>query len=283
MSKIIEYIQLSDSDLNKLHSNLLIILQEFDRICKKHKLKYFLSDGTLLGAVRHRGFIPWDDDIDVQMLRKDYDKFCEICKNELGESFFLQTQETDPFYNWSYGKLRLCNTDFVRSGQEHLKQKTGIFIDIFPLDNTINNKSIQCFIGIICRMFRQILWAPVGMVSEKKLIKRVFYRSLYFIPRKLSICGFNFFSKIFNSKDTEYLVSNHLIYSRNKILVLKRSWFNETIELDFEKSKFSLPIGYEKVLTQTYGEYMNLPPKSERKGHCYASYIRFLDGYELKK
>lgn len=278
------YIKLTDDDLKKLHKELLLILKEVDRVCRKNNIKYFLSFGTLLGAIRHNGFIPWDDDMDVCMLREDYDRFCEVCKNDLGNEFLLQTQDTDEYYNWTFGKVRLLHTDYIRVGQEHLKQKRGICIDIIPLDNIPENRIIQNLVGNTCRVLRRVLWSQVGMVTEKNIIKRNFYKILNMIPRKLVIHIFNSISKAFNNKETEYLISNHFNYnySVGKNLILKKEWFNSSIRVDFEGYKFSIPSGYDYILKNTYGDYMKLPPKEKQIGHSYSVYIKFLDGSELK-
>lgn len=277
------YIKLTENDLKKLHKDLLVLLVEFDRICSLNNINYYMTYGTLIGAVRHKGFIPWDDDLDVYMLRNDYDKFCDICKSDLSDDFLLQTQDTDKHYNWSYGKLRLKNTDFIRSGQEHIKQKTGIFMDIIPLDNITDNKLTQNTIGYICKVLRKILWSKVGMVSEINISKKIFYRLLSMIPRRLVINIFNFFTKRFNGIYTNYLISNHFSYSNNRnMLILNKEWFSDCIKLDFEGHKFSAPVGYDYILKSVYGDYMKIPPKKDQVGNCYASYIKFSDGSELK-
>ena len=98
-------IKMPQQDLRKLQMIELEMLLEIDRICRKHNIEYFLSSGSLLGAVRHGGFIPWDDDLDIYMMRKEYERFLDICRTELNaEKFFMQTYETDPEYRWFYGR-----------------------------------------------------------------------------------------------------------------------------------------------------------------------------------
>ena len=124
-------------DLQGLQAVLLEMLLEVDRICRKNGIGYSLFMGALLGAVRHGGFIPWDDDLDVAMLRPEYERFREACRRDLDlERFFFQDHTTDPEYRWAYGRIRRNDSEFVRLGQEHMKMRTGIFMDIFPMDAT---------------------------------------------------------------------------------------------------------------------------------------------------
>ena len=116
-----EKVILSPEDLRTLQLLELEMLVEVDRICRKYGIEYSLDGGTLLGAVRHKGFIPWDDDADVIFTRHEYVRFCRACKKELDtERFFLQDYRTDPNYRWGYAKLRRKGTEFVRLGQEHM-------------------------------------------------------------------------------------------------------------------------------------------------------------------
>ena len=131
-----EKIKLSKKDLRNLQLIELEMIVEVDRICRKNHIKYTLDGGTMLGAVRHKGFIPWDDDADIVFTRHEYAKFYRACKRDLDtERFFLQEYRTDPFYRWGYAKLRRIGTEFIRAGQEHMKYRTGVCIDLFPVDN----------------------------------------------------------------------------------------------------------------------------------------------------
>ena len=278
-----EYIKLNDNELKKLHNDLLPILLELDRICKKHNIRYFLSSGTLLGAVRHKGFIPWDDDIDVEMMREDYNKFCEICKLELNhEKFFLQTQSNDKNYNWVYGKLRLKNTEYIRSGQTHLKQKTGIFIDIFPLDKVKNNRTSQYLIATGCGICRSILWSCVGAKNSKTWFQRLKYRMLSIIPRSFAINLYKGFSELYNNTDAEYRASYNMKLNDRKCYIYKNEWYEDILYMEFEGYKLPIPIGYKDILEMYYGDYMKIPEKNQRKGNSDAYYIKFSDGYELR-
>ena len=144
----------------------LEILLEFDRICRKHGLKYLLFAGTLLGAVRHKGFIPWDDDIDVCMLRGDYERFLTVCKDELSAELFLQTTDTDREYPLQFAKLRKNNTRFVEKSMSDLKIHHGVFIDIFPLDNVMPHSFIGRFQQISLYVLHRINLTRVPLCQD---------------------------------------------------------------------------------------------------------------------
>ena len=128
--------QISQEELKKLQGVQIDLICEVDRICKKHKIQYSMVGGTMLGAIRHGGYIPWDDDADIGFLREEYEKFRKICKTELDSSkyYFLDCRDKKG-YRWGYGKLRRRDTEFIRLNQEFMPYEQGIFIDIMPFDN----------------------------------------------------------------------------------------------------------------------------------------------------
>ena len=133
-------LEIDNKTLRKIQMIQLEMLEEVDRICKKCNIHYNIIAGTLLGAVRHGGYIPWDDDADVAMLRKEYEKFRKACKTELDTTRFeFQDDRRTKGYRWGYGKLRRKDTLFLREFQEHMPYFQGIFIDVFPLDAVPDN------------------------------------------------------------------------------------------------------------------------------------------------
>ena len=151
----------------------LEILKQFKQFCEKNQITYYLLAGTLLGAVRHQGFIPWDDDIDIKMLRRDYDKFCNICKDELGKKYFLQTYRTDKGYRWGYARILRKGTVFIRAGHQSLKSNTGIFIDVFPCDNMPEGKAALFLCNVLSLVCRKMLYSEVGAKSAPFFVKRL--------------------------------------------------------------------------------------------------------------
>ena len=162
---------ITGEDFRKMQLLQLEMMVEFDRVCKENNIKYQIWAGTQLGAVRHKGYIPWDDDADIVMLREEYEKFRAV-SNQLNQDIcFFQDHANDPYYRWGYGKLRKTNTRYVRLGQEHIKCKSGVFVDIFPLDDIPLLTIGQMLQDFHCFILRKILWAEVGRVNEHGLLK----------------------------------------------------------------------------------------------------------------
>ena len=258
---------MNDVDLARAKKVMVDILIEVARICKKHEIKYWLDFGTLLGAVRHKGFIPWDDDIDITMPRKDYNKFIEIASTELKDCYFLQTKYTDKKYFWNWIKVRDKNSIFLEHGSlENVdKEKNGIFIDIFPLDR-INKKHIWVF-NLLRKLF-QINPYKAEFPSLTKKYLHIILSPFYLFRR------FYLYSSISLLRNNQ---GDTAIYGIE-------AWFSHSIdydllyplrEIEFENHKFNVINGYMIHLEQYYGDFMQLPPIEQRTSH--AKIIQFLD------
>ena len=160
-------IALTPKLLRRLQLTELEILVEVDRVCRENNIKYCLGCGTLLGAIRHNGFIPWDDDVDVWMLRKDYERFCAVGVKALDDKYFFQNWFTDPYFNSAYGKIRKKGTRYVRVGQEKMKYKDGIYIDILPLDNLPDQYWSSWKMIVKAWFYRKLTYAKAGSLCEK--------------------------------------------------------------------------------------------------------------------
>jgi len=244
----------------------LELLCEVDRICRKCGINYRIVAGTLLGAVRHGGFIPWDDDADVAFLREEYEQFRLACETELDTSrFYFQDHRNTPGYRWGYGKLRRKGTEFVRLNQEHMPYEQGIFIDLFPYDYVPDNnllRQIHCF---RCFLYRKAFWAPVGIIVARGL-PYLAYLILREIPAQRLYNSFERFVEKSNKRESGWI----------RILTFptptwdhgyKRKWADETSDYAFEGVNFLGPEEYGEYLTFKYGDYRALPPESERKTH----------------
>ncbi len=163
-----------DGKLQTIQKLLLLHILEIDRVCKKHNIKYFLGGGTLLGAVRHKGFIPWDDDADIMMLREDYDKFLSVVQNEIGSNLFLQTPKTDQLNHCAFTKIRLDNTIFAtKFTSKFMKMHNGVFIDILAQDKTSNTKFISKIHVFFTKVFKSIVfhkWERTKIESDNKIV-----------------------------------------------------------------------------------------------------------------
>lgn len=258
-----------DEILKKLHMLELKIALEIKRICEKNNIKYFLIAGTLLGAVRHSGFIPWDDDMDIGMLRSDYNRFLEACKTDLGPEFFLQTWDTEEDFPFSYAKVRLNGTKIVEKFSEKTSIHKGIFVDIFPYDNAPNNKFEQKVHRFRYWMCKRLLWIKKGMginltTQPQKVVKYFLFRavSLLFNYKQLK----RYFKKIqtqYNTVTTEKVIRDGGSNSR----LINRDWTEETVDILFENELFPTFKYKEAYLEALFGDYMQLPPVEKRNAH----------------
>lgn len=279
-------VEIPQADLEKMKKIELEMLVELDRICRKYHIKYNICAGTLLGAVRHKGFIPWDDDIDVRMLRREYKKFCRVCEKELDDSkFFLQNKDTDPGYRWYFGRILRKGTEYVRVGQEELEQKTGVFIDIFPSDGIPENFLTKLLYSFLTWCCRKTLWSPVGVRVEKNPLKRRVFIFLSRIPPKVPFGILEFLSRRYNEKNCERfacigLKKDKSIFSSQRIQKygLKREWHTDLIEMEFEGHMFFAPRDYHGWLVEGFGDdYMQLPPVEKRTIHHTVSSYKLLE------
>ena len=260
-------LQLDDEMLRKVQMVQLEMLLEVDRICKKCGIKYNIIAGTLLGAVRHGGYIPWDDDADVALLRPEYEKFRKACKTELDHTrFVFQDHRNTKGYRWGYGKLRRKDTLFLREYQEHMPYMQGIFIDIFPLDSVPDNYFLRSFKNFECFCVRKILWSKVGKLAEKNPLKKQVYKWLDKISEKTVFGYYHYMIRKAGRKKTR-MVRILTFPTPNSEYGYYRCWYENSTDTLFEGKVFQGIKDYDSYLSFKFGNYMELPPVEKRKTH----------------
>lgn len=260
-------IELDDKTLRQLQMVQLELLVEVDRICKKCGIKYNIIAGTLLGAIRHGGYIPWDDDADVALLRPEYEKFRKACKTELDKTrFIFQDHRNTKGYRWGYGKLRRKNTLFLREHQEHMPYMQGVCIDVFPLDGVPDNYILRSMKNFECFCVRKILWARVGKVAEKNFWKRQLYKGLDRIPEEVIFRYYHGMIHRANLKKAR-MVRILMFPTPNEEWGYYRNWYENSEDTVFEGKVFQGIKDYDSYLSFKFGDYMELPPVEKRKVH----------------
>ena len=262
----------SDEQLKKVQELELKNLQVLDEVCKKIGVKFFAYGGTLIGAIRHKGFVPWDDDLDVAMVRSDYVKFVQHAEQYLPSNYTLQSPYNDPKSPYSYTKLRLNGTKYIEYAHHKLKIAQGIYIDIYPIDNLPDTD--EEFFKQYKKFHRlSVLYArrqcPYIEQKEKNFknackqaIKFVSSFALKAIPRRLIVSRMDHIATKYNDKVTSR--KGNLYYPKPVNV------FESLYPLEngvFEGFPILLPGGWDQHLTSRYGNYMEFPPEEKRIGH----------------
>lgn len=262
--------KLSTNELKKIQEYEIEILKEIDRICQKYNIKYSIAFGTMLGQVRHNGFIPWDDDVDIFMLRDDYDKFKEICKKELNDKFFYQSHETDKEYYYLYDKIRYNNTIFKETFVSQYNIHHGIFLDIFPIDKVSNHMLPRIFQHCKFQIYRVILDSKYMNINARHGLKKVISKIIRFLFKFCSL------EKLYN-KAIKICIKKNNKQSCNKYVrnfnesfssykwFYEVSKFQEINRVSFENIKVNCLNDTDYFLKKLYRNYMELPPVDKRK------------------
>ncbi|MBR4056840.1 MAG: LicD family protein [Oscillospiraceae bacterium] len=248
------------------------IMQQIAAICRRHKLTFFAIGGTALGAVRHQGFIPWDDDIDIGMPRKDYEAFLRYAAQELPQAYYIQhfdTEEGSPFY---FTKIRKHNTLFVEYYLKDLPIRQGIFVDIFPFDNVPSVAWKRKVHFRYCRTLYQLfLCKSLTTVCSSRFeradnfkgrLRKVIHVLLTPIPKKWLFRRLDRSVQMYNGKDAAEV--SHIVRRRLRV---KLEDLYPVCELPFGDYKMPVPKNYDAYLRAQFGEYDVLPPEDKRYGH----------------
>lgn len=261
-------------NLREIQLEALEILEKFHQICEDNNLTYYLAYGTLLGAIRHKGFIPWDDDIDVWMPREDYKIFCNIMNDRKHNFHNLKLCGRENTENYSFYITRLSNMDFKYiTTEENMKDiDIGIFIDIYPLDNYCNSKidgdNLLNKIHIInygYNIYNNAYSISKNIPLVFKKIIHIAYRIFY--GKKYAQLVNNKIERIILENTTKEDVYIGVPSWDNFYLNFEKKDFIEKVKVEFEGKHFWIPKGYDNILKRIYNNYMTLPPKSARIPH----------------
>ena len=251
-------------DMDELHAKMLVVATEVDRICREHGWRCSLYGGSVIGAVRHNGFIPWDHDIDMAMPRKDYDEFLKYMKTHKNDLIFLSDYHIEKRYPNSWGKVRLNGTVFQEQELASLSElHNGVFIDLHPIDNII-----PLFLGLQVRL--TLFWSCVGKVKSKldtgHRWQIYVYKCFSWLPYGVINSFRDFTMKWFKHLPTKYVYK--IAHPNNGIYPIPRNTFEDLIEHKFEDKTFFIPKNYDEFLRKRYGDYMQIPPESEELECC---------------
>ncbi len=252
--------------IGELQAVLLDMMVDFDKLCKKHDIKYTLAAGTLLGAVRHHGFVPWDDDVDIYMLRSEYNKLLGISDEELSALGYHMAREFTEKSPDGYIKIHKVNTTYVENyGYKIKNAEHGVFIDIAPLDNVSDNlfqRKIQWF-AYRCLAAQ---WLGKRGYSTDSMLKKIAIAVAKLVPTNLfrKICSREWDNK---SRCVHSFFGSAVTFSRN---IFPREIFDNLIDWSFEGKTFPIVEEYDQYLRIQYKDYMKLPPESERKMKVHA-------------
>ncbi len=252
--------QFKQQQLRACQLKQLSILEEIDRICRKHRIEYWLDGGTLLGAVRHGGFIPWDDDIDIAMTLYDLRRFKEVARKELPEGLVLQTPEDGPTKE-PITKVRDLNSFFVEPGDDFSADyEKGIFVDIFPFIPypNVSRKFAKRF-GLMLSKSYSILHKP-HRYSWRATAELFWFGAKYCIARIAWAIAF-----AVKKKGTYY---SNILTNNGYGIMHKKEWLFPLSTIEFEGKKFSAPYYPQGYLEELFKDYMQIPPEDKRKIHA---------------
>ena len=270
---------MDNETLRKAQHVFLEIAKEIKRVCDENDIRYFLDSGTLLGAVRHKGFIPWDDDFDIGMMREDYDRFCKIAPLKLDSKYFLQTWENDEQFAIPFAKVRKKNTVYLEN-KASASLQNGFYVDIFPYDNapdSINEKNQ--LMKKLANIERVILmkchyqpWNEGTTFNVRKRLGYIPYQMISLVNTKEKLIN-KYMRLVKSVKSTGEEI--YLQYGSAKGFFQKKCFFGDGVDLPFEDTVFRCPSDSDGYLKMQYGDYMKLPPVDQRENRHQILEIKF--------
>lgn len=254
---------LVSEEMKRIWAVLMDMYLAFAEVCEKHGLKYFVLGGTMLGAARHNGFIPWDDDLDVGMLREDYERFLKIAPDEFSDPLFFQTPYTDPEYFVSWAKIRNSKTTGISKATCHRKFNQGLFLDIFPMDYCNPDTALEdtkviyeCAKRCGAYMRRgseflterqrndEILYQTDNPLNEWEKIQKIASNPQY--------------------KGSDYVCNAVFTADNLEMRIRPAKCYLDVVDHKFENIVVKMPVGYDELLTVQYGDYLKFPPVESR-------------------
>ena len=255
-------------DLDEQKQIMLTMMDYIDTFCRANDIKYFLYGGSLIGAIRHKGYIPWDDDIDICMMRQDYDKFLSTFADPSGR-YRLLTPDTNSAYYLPTAKVYDDATVLKEAVSGGIP--IGVFIDVFPLDYCSDNYDETCAYGKKVGFYRKIVDIKNVAINKKRNSSKNITLFLLkvltgLLPRRWAIKRICFLSEQFKSKKSKYVGQfTKMTYESRE--VYESEWFDISIDAPFEGRQYSIPDDYDNVLKTEFGDYMKLPPKDKQVTH----------------
>lgn len=263
------------TNIERLHQVDLDIVKEVINICNENGLVYYALGGTMLGAIRHKGFIPWDDDIDLGMPRKDYERFLEIAPSLLSKTLRLVNYKTDKDYHYYITRVQDIETRVMENRYEAEGKYTHVSIDIFPLDGSPNNALLRKIYYFKVMMHRGMmaLHYKNGIDKERKrgLCERLFLKIMTTLPTDKLFDAYHQKEKIdkilkkHNMWGSDF--SGNIMGAYRTVEMIPTSWYGKDAFYNFENIKIRGIKEYNKYLSHLYGDYMQLPPVNARKVH----------------
>ncbi len=279
-----------EPEMKKVWAVELDLLNELLRVCKKHKIKVMATAGTLLGAVRHKGFIPWDNDIDMMVSRKDYERLCKIAEKEFSYPYFFQTEYTDPGSLRGHAQLRNSSTAGILKEEEKVPFNQGIFIDIFPLDAVVEDEvkwKRQGKRAEYCKnMARRLYVYTDGYEAVTHTLVRNFIHTFAMMLNRIYsydqwYARFERICARYNGMETKMVSCLSFLFWK-KSLWKVRSDCEVPVELDFEMLKIPVPCHYEQALRQEFGDWKKMVKNTSEHGGIIfdteRSYLEYVNG-----
>ena len=255
----------------------LDILKAVAAFCEERGIRYYLADGTLIGAIRHKGFIPWDDDIDIEMPRPDFSRFKKEFINQ-GDLRFVGPEDADSRFHC--GKVIRTDTIKIEEGIEYKDDYLGIDIDVFVIDGCPYDEDE--YFAIREKVFKLYnIYAEVKADSHctiKHRIKLLLFRIIYGSPKHIITRAFKLCEK-YAFNDSKYIARYGRFGTGYRV---PADCYADYVYMDFEDSKYRVPVGYDEILKAQFGEYMKLPPENERVTH-HMNIVYWKEGYNQQK